>query len=115
MQYPPRLYITDDTEEWKWYSETGEDLIERGPDNEHQRAEGSNLVHFDLDPNNGESSSLLCELFLGDTILIDSYFSPLVMIGEYDAKHPAVPVFKVQDNSALELQTLQGSRILTRS
>ncbi|KAI7778036.1 hypothetical protein LA080_002673 [Diaporthe eres] len=68
MEYPPRLQIQENGY-WAWDSETGDDGVERVPDQEHER-DGYGLVHFDLDPDN-------------------------VMIGENNEKHPAAPIFKV--------------------
>lgn len=56
MDCPPRMYLTEDTQEWVWDSETGGDITERLPDS---RSSGYGLVHLDLDPKNGESSNLL--------------------------------------------------------
>lgn len=92
MEYPPRLHIQENGD-WVWDSETGEDGVERAPDQEYQM-DGHGLVHFDLDPKNGEY--LVCPM----RIVIDSWCRPPVMIGDNDEKHPAVPVFKVIDRPA---------------
>lgn len=65
MEYPPRLQM-DGNGEWFWDSETGDDDVERVPDQNYQK-DGYGLVHFDLDPKNGEGShdlgGLLVALF----------------------------------------------------
>lgn len=62
MEYPPRLQIHENGE-WSWGSETGYDGEERVPDQEYQ-TEGYGLVHFDLDPKNGEHSHVLSSLLV---------------------------------------------------
>ena len=57
MEYPPRLQIQENGD-WVWDSETGEDGMEKVPDQEYQK-QGYGLVHFDLDPSNGESPRVL--------------------------------------------------------
>lgn len=53
IEYPPRLQIQENGY-WAWDSETGDDGAERVPDLEHHM-DGYGLVHFDLDPDNGEA------------------------------------------------------------
>lgn len=57
IEYPPRLQIQENGY-WAWDSETGDDGVERVPDQEYQR-DGYGLVHFDLDPDNGEDTHLI--------------------------------------------------------
>lgn len=52
MQYPPRRRVDSNGADM-WLSEDGEELNERLPDTD--RDIGYDLVHFDLDPQNGES------------------------------------------------------------
>jgi hypothetical protein len=51
MQYPPRRRVNPNGGE-AWLDEDGQDLDERLP--EADRHIGYDLVHFDLDPQNGK-------------------------------------------------------------
>lgn len=54
MEYPPRLKIQENGD-WVWDPETGDEGVERVPEQEYRR-DGYGLVHFDLDPDNSENS-----------------------------------------------------------
>lgn len=66
IEYPPRLQIQENGY-WMWDSETGDDGVEKVPDQEYQR-DGYGLVHFDLDPDNGEGAHLIGGSSSGDAL-----------------------------------------------
>lgn len=93
MEHMPRLQPQDNNGDQDWYPGLGEDIEERVPD----QGDGYGLVHFDLDPKNGEDSSVLRRA------VANARYRPPVMIGDNDKDHPAVPVFKVGDKTVLAL------------